>query len=310
MISVIIPTYNGAGQVEKLFSILKKSPVVNEIIIIDSGSTDASTKIANSYGVEVIETRKLSFDHGRNRTIAGKKAGGDILVYMTQDSFPVNEHSIESLTKPLVENNNIVASYGRQLPHHGVTPFGAHLRAFNYPPESKIKSLKDKETLGINALFISNTFAAYKRSALETIGWFKDGTIMAEDSYAGAKLLLAGHKIAYVAEALVYHSHNYTAFEEFERYFDIGVFHKMERWILEEFGKAEGEGLRYLKSELRYLSRSRRGYLIPESILRIGLKYLGYKLGNNYELSPKWLIRKLSMHADFWNKQVEKEKEA
>ncbi|GBE35910.1 poly-beta-1,6-N-acetyl-D-glucosamine synthase [bacterium BMS3Bbin07] len=309
MLSVIIPIYNAAENIESNFSILKKSPIVNEIIVIDTGSTDDSIKIAESYGALIIEIEKHSFDHGKSRTLGGKKASGDILVYMTQDAVPVNKHSIENLVKPLLENKEIGASYGRQLPHHDATPFAAHLRAFNYPPKSSIKSLKDREPLGIKTPFMSNSFAAYKKSAIEKVGYFREGVIMAEDTYAGTKLLMAGYKIAYVAEALVYHSHNYTALEEFKRYFDIGVFHRMESWILNEFGKAEGEGLQYLKSELSYFLRSRRVHLIPESILRIGLKYTGYKLGNNYERLPKWFIRKFSMHADFWNKRLQHEKE-
>ncbi len=309
MISVIIPVYNGAEQIVYLFSILKKSKAVNEIVVIDSDSTDDSIKIAESYGAVTVKTEKRSFDHGKSRTIGGKKASGDIVVYMTQDALPANEDSIEKLIKPLFENKRTGAAYGRQLPHHGATPFAAHLRTFNYPPKSQIKSLNDKKILGIKTPFISNSFAAYKKTALEKVDWFNEGIIMAEDTYAGAKLLMNGYKIAYAADALVYHSHNYTAFEEFERYFDIGVFHRMEHWILDEFGRTEGEGLRYLKSELQYLSRSRRTHLMPASILRIGLKYAGYKLGNNYELFPKWLIKKLSLHADFWNKQVEDEKE-
>ena len=114
---------------------------------------------------------------------------------------------------------------------------------------------------------------------------------------------MAGYKIAYVADALVYHSHNYTAFEEFKRYFDIGVFHRMENWLLKEFGSAECEGLRYLKSELQYLIINRLVYLIPESFFRIGLKYLGYKTGNIYRMLPKWLVRKQSRQVHFWNSQ-------
>ena len=303
MISVIIPVYNGAKELDRLLPALRRSEAVNEIVIIDAGSTDDSVKVAENYGVEIIKAEKRSFDHGKNRTLGGKKARGDILVYMTQDALPVNEDSIAKLVKPLLKEKEVGAAYGRQLPHHGATPFAAHLRAFNYPPESSVKSLKDRETLGIKALFISNTFAAYKKEALEKIGWFKEGIIMAEDVYAGAKLLMSGYNVAYAADALVYHSHNYTAFEELERYFDIGVFHSMESWILDEFGGPRSEGLRYIKSELRYLAKNRRLHLIPESILRITLKYAGYKLGNNYELSPKWLIKRLSMHADFWNKE-------
>ncbi len=66
--------------------------------------------------------------------------------------------------------------------------------------------------------------------------------------------------------------------QEFKRYFDIGVFHKCENWILEEFGKPKGEGIRYIKSELRFLLDNCVYHLLPESFIRNILKFIGYKL--------------------------------
>ena len=199
--------------------------------------------------------------------------------------------------------NEKSALYGRQLPFNDAR----HCRpSFLQLSPSRELNVEDKKSLGIKAPFMSNSFAAYKRSALEKVGWFagrgpcgfKKRIIMGEDTCAGAKLLMAGYKIAYVADALVYHFHNYTAFEEFKRYFDIGVFHRLENWLLKEFGSAEGEGLRYLKSELQYLIINRLVYLIPESFFRIGLKYLGYKTGNIYRMLPNG-FRKLVAKSTF-----------
>ena len=66
-------------------------------------------------------------------------------------------------------------------------------------------------------------------------------------------MLLKGYKVAYSADAAVLHSHNYSMKQEFKRYFDLGVFLEKEHWILDTFGKAEGEGLRFVRSELAYL---------------------------------------------------------
>ena len=117
---------------------------------------------------------------------------------------------------------------------------------------------------------------------LEEIGYFKTGLPFGEDTCAAAKMLLRGYKIAYVAEAIVLHSHNYSVGQDFKRYFDVGKFHKMENWLLKEFGKAEGEGFRYAKSEIRFLLKKKRVYLFPEFVLRLIMKYLGYKLGMCY----------------------------
>jgi len=100
---------------------------------------------------------------------------------------------------------------------------------------------------------------------------------------------------------MVYHSHDYTVFQEFKRYFDIGVFHRSEKWILEEFGKAEGEGIRYMKSLFAFLGKRKQYSLMPEGVLRNVLKYIGYKLGQNYDKLPASMIHKCSMHPRFWD---------
>ena len=79
--------------------------------------------------------------------------------------------------------------------------------------------------------FNSNSFAAYRRKALKDVGGFPINTILSEDMYVTAKMLLKNWSVAYCADAKVYHSHNYTIWQEFKRYFDIGVFHAKEAWI-------------------------------------------------------------------------------
>ena len=301
MTSIIIPTYNAGQQMHRLCEALRSQTVSSEIIVVDSLSSDRTVEIAESFGANVFTGRTEDFDHGGTRTLAGKAAKGDILVYMTQDATPFDNHSIENITRPF-EDQGIAASFGRQLPCPDATVFGAHLRLFNYPDVSRTNSLADRNKQGIKTAFLSNSFAAYRKTALEEIGWFRSKLIMGEDMCAGAKMLLAGHKIMYVADAMVYHSHDYTVLQEFKRYFDIGVFHKSERWIIDEFGKAEGEGIRYMQSLFAFLRRRKKYYLMPEGVVRNTLKYIGYKLGQNYDKLPASMIHKCSMHAYFWDK--------
>ena len=97
----------------------------------------------------------------------------------------------------------------------------------------------------------------------------------------------------------MYHSHNFSFFQEFQRYFDIGVFYSRETWLAEKLGHHEGEGMRFLKSEWMYLLRV-APYRIPESVLRTGIKYLGYRLGRMGLLLPMWIKRRISMQKSFW----------
>ena len=300
-ISVIIPTYNAEEYLPKLLERLKNQTVSFELIIIDSSSSDNTVTVAREYTDNIIIIPTSEFDHGGTRTKAVKAASGDIIVFLTQDALPCDKQVIEKILEPF-EDLNVGAAYGRQIPYEDTTLFGKHLRNFNYTDTSYIRTLKDKEQYGIKTAFLSDSFAAYRKSTLEKIGYFKDALIVGEDSYAGAKIILHKYALAYCSEAQVYHSHSYTVIEEFKRYFDIGVFHKREDWILKEFGKAEGEGGRYVRSEFNYLLKQHAYHRIPEFLIRNGMKYLGYKLGYHYQSLPSSLIQRFSMHRLWWEK--------
>jgi rhamnosyltransferase len=301
MVSVIIPTHNAGERLRRLLSTLMAQSTTAEIVIVDTSSSDNTIQIATSFGVKPLLIRETDFDHGGTRTLAGRRAKGDILVYLTQDVLLADVHTIRNLTRPLYEEEVAVA-YGRQLPHTDASAFAAHLRQFNYPATSCRRTLADKGTYGIKTAFLSDSFAAYRRSALEKIGWFKENLIAGEDTYAGAKLLLAGYSLLYVADAVVYHSHNYTAREEFKRYFDVGVFHATEQWIVDIFGKAESEGIRYVLSELDYLMSHGRYHLFFEFIYRSMMKYAGYRLGRHYRRIAMRIVKKISMNRGWWEK--------
>lgn len=303
-ISVIIPTFNASGFIERQLTSLKNQTIKEiEIIVVDSSSRDNTKGLAKTLGAEVIVIPKEAFDHGKTRTLGGKKAKGEIIIYLTQDALPADENAIENLMKPFYEDEKVGAVFGRQIPNLDSTPFGAHLRLFNYPEKSYIRKMEDKDKFGIKTAFLSNSFAGYKRKVLEEFGWFKENLIFGEDTYTGAKLLQAGYKIAYVADAMVYHSHNQSVSQEFKRYFDIGVFHKRESWILDAFGKPSGEGLKYLVSETKYLKKNRKLHLIPESIIRNALKFIAYQMGHNYNKLPGFIVKRLSRYEDWWDRR-------
>lgn len=301
VVTVIIPTLDAERLLPRLLAALEgQSLAVSELLVVDSSSTDGTVEVAKSAGARILTVRREEFDHGGTRSLAGRQARGGILVYLTQDAVPCDAYSLERLVAPLVAHDDVGAAYGRQHPAPGASPFGRHLRLFNYPAESRILGIADKATYRIKTAFLSNSFAAYRRKALDDIGWFRERLILGEDMYAGAKMLMKGYRLAYAADAGVVHSHSYTALQELRRYFDIGVFHRSERWILDEFGNAEGEGARYVQSELRELAKEGKLHLLPHFLVRNGMKYLGYRLGRHYEALPPALRRSLSMHPGWW----------
>ena len=298
MVSILIPTYNAGPSFGTLLEILTRQQLrLFEVIVVDSSSTDETLSIAKSHGVRTHVIPKREFDHGGTRTDMGKLAKGDVLVYLTQDALPLNEVAVPALVSKLLEDERIGAAFGRQIPHRDATPFAQHLRAFNYPAVSHIRALQDCKQYGMKTFFCSNSFAAYKRKALERIGWFKSGLLMGEDMHACAKMLLDGFHIAYVAEAVVYHSHNYSIRQEFKRYFDLGAFFKREPWIRDRYGSANSEGIRFVTSEISFLLKDGFFSHIPVSLVRNTAKWAGFQLGHLYPYLPGWMVRWASMHS-------------
>jgi rhamnosyltransferase len=235
--------------------------------------------------------------------MAAQMAGGELLVYLTQDVLPASADMIANLTAPLRESDEIWMSYGRQLPAFKATEIAAHLREFNYPEESQVRSYADREKLGFTSVFVSNSCAAYRRSRLADIGYFESNLIFGEDSCAAGRLLEKGGKIAYTADAAVFHSHNYSWSEDFRRYFDIGVFHQSQNWLLQTYGGAGGRGLDYIRSGLAYLWRRRSYGMIGDFMVRVGVKFIGYRLGRFHHLLPRRLAVQLSMNRGWWKRK-------
>jgi len=303
-LSIIIPTYNVQKDLKKLLNSIKMQSIDKyELMIIDSSSEDDTVDIARRYTQNIIVIPQNEFDHGGTRTKAAKTATGEILVFLTQDVLLYDNKTIENILKPF-KDQDVGAVYGRQIPYSETNLFGKHLRQFNYGEVSHVRSIEDKEKFGIKTAFLSNSFAAYRYDALKKIGWFKNGMIFGEDMYAGAKLLKEGYKIAYQADAKVFHSHSYTMFQEFKRYFDMGVFHVNESWLLKDFGKPEGEGKRFVLSEWQYIIREKKYLYLFQSFFRNSMKLFGYKLGKIHAYLPQRLCIALSMNKQWWRKET------
>ena len=298
-IGLCVPTLN-AGALWRDW-LVRTQPAAKHfrVLVVDSSSDDETAAIARDFGCELLVIERCDFDHGGTRQRALHYLSDcDIVIFLTQDALIADQDALAQLVAAF-DDPGVGAAFGRQLPHPDASPIAAHARYFNYPDESRVVATADIPRLGIKTAFLSNSFAAYRREALISAGGFPEGTILSEDMIAGARLLKAGWKLAYCAEACALHSHNYSLVEEFQRYFDIGVLHHREAWLLDWLGRAEGEGGRFVRSELSYLWR-RAPWRLPEAGLRTLLKYAGYRLGKSEARLPLGVKRRLSMHKHFW----------
>lgn len=299
-ISILIPTLNAGDDWAKLLESVDAQVVdFCEKIIVDSGSRDKTVQLARNHGFDVVIIHKSEFNHGATRQLLANLAKeADICVFLTQDAILASPDSIKNLVKTF--NDPLVGmAYGRQLPHVDAKPLEIHARLFNYPATSHLIGLEDQARLGFKAFFCSDSFSAYRKSALERIGGFPLTCIMGEDAIVAAKMLKANYKKAYVAEATVHHSHSYTLAEEYRRYFDTRVFHEQNIWMLNEYGKPTGEGFKFIRSELSYVLKNSPASLL-RSVASAFAKWLGYNSGRIYKKLPNVIIKKLSMHSFYW----------
>jgi rhamnosyltransferase len=298
--ALIVPTLNAEKDLKHFLAALsRQSFLPTTLLLLDSESDDGSIALAQEAGFVIETVHRKDFNHGATRQLGVTRCpDANIIIFMTQDAILASKDAIKNILAPF-KDEKVGAVCGRQLPHADALPIAAHARLFNYPEESSIKSKEDIPRIGIKAAFLSNSFAAYRRTVFMEVGHFPSDVIFGEDTYLAAKMLQAGWKVAYVADATCSHSHNYSMMEEFRRYFDIGVFHSRENWFIASLGKPEGEGKKFVLSELRYLLQH-NPLLIPSAIIRTGLKLLGYKLGLREQSMPLWLKRKLSMNEGYW----------
>ncbi len=299
-VCLIVPTLNpGPLWPQWVAAVQLQLPKVN-VLVVDSSSNDG-TDFATTPACRIIRVSAAEFNHGGTRNIALQHVpyGTEVVVFMTQDALLATHDAVYRLLSAFADPS-VACAYGRQLPHIDATPLAAHARVFNYPSTSRLLSLADKERLGIKTCFLSNSFAAYRLKDLHSVGGFPSDVILGEDMTVAARLLMRGKRLAYVPEASVYHSHNYTLAKEFCRYFDTGVFHARNPWLMKSFGEAKGEGLRFVCSELAYVWRQAPAWL-PVAIASTFAKWAGYKLGRHEAALPLTIKRWCSMHKGYWS---------
>jgi len=310
-ISVIIPTLNAEKTLGALLERLKKQEqAIDEIIVVDSSSEDNTVEVAERYGAHLLHIKRDSFDHGGTRNYAAGEARGDILVFMTQDVLPVDTKTIGNLVKPLLNilpsgpadgSGDIIVSYARQIAFPQASLSEQYLRLANYPTTTRIKSREDIPELGIKAFQNSNACAAYDRKKFNTLGGFPQPIVCNEDMIFAARAILAGYRVSYTAEAVVWHTHQYNCRQLFRRYFDIAASLDHEPAI-RQMGNAESKGLDFLKGQLGFLQEKKKLYFLPLLVLEAAGKFLGFKAGERHGLIPGKWKKYLGMNTLYWDR--------
>lgn len=301
-VDVIIPVYKPDERFRKLMTRLERQTCAPRKIILMNTEKQywKPEYIQGCSNVEVHHLTKKEFDHGATRKAAALLSTADIMVFMTQDAMPYDTRLIEQLVDSF-QIEGVKAAYARQLPAYDCSTLERYTRSFNYPETSSVKSAEDLSTMGIKTFFCSNACAAYDKEIYKELGGFVKQAIFNEDMIYASKVIQAGYKIAYAAEAQVIHSHNYTCRQQFHRNFDLGVSQADHPEVFQSVS-SEGEGVKLVMRTAKYVLSVHRPGLLVSLFFQSAFKYMGYFLGKRYRHLPKKMVLFCTMNRDYWSK--------
>ncbi len=218
-VSIIIRTYNEERYLAELLAAIYDqetasdgaegvaSEIEKEVLVVDSGSTDRTVSIAESFGARVVHIAPESFSFGRSLNLGCDAAEGTVLVFISGHCVPSNAVWLRHLVTPILDGR-VVAAYGKQRGGEATKLSEHQVFAKLYPERSSIPQ---------EGFFCNNANAAVKRSVWEEIR-FDEDLLGLEDMYMGRQLVEAGMRLGYVAEAAVYHYHHETWAQVRRRY--------------------------------------------------------------------------------------------
>ena len=206
--SIIIRAYNEERHIGRLLEGIRQQTISDvEIILVDSGSTDGTVPLAESFGARIVHIPSTEFTFGRSLNLGIQAATRDLIVIASAHVYPVYPDWLESLLRPF-EKEQIALTYGKQR-GPGTAKFSEQ-QIFHqwYPDISKPRQA---------TAFCNNANAAIRRSLWEKNPY--DETLTGLEDLAWGKWAKEqGYDIAYVAEAEIIHIHNEMPTGVFNRY--------------------------------------------------------------------------------------------
>jgi glycosyltransferase involved in cell wall biosynthesis len=243
-LAVVIPVKDGERYLEELLAALSTQEV-DEILVIDSGSSDRSVQLVRDAGVELVQIAPETFQHGRTRNLGVARTTSELVCFLTQDATPLPGWAA-AYKEAFALDGNVGAAYGPHVPRPDASPMIAReLEEFfaGFSPHGRpiVQRFGD-------ASFLSNVNACYARRCWEELR-FRE-VPYSEDQAFGRDLLRAGWSKVYHPGAAVLHSHDYPFADFMRRYFD------EYRGLRETIGHLESFSLR---STVAHIGRSTIG---------------------------------------------------
>ena len=310
-VTVAIPVRNGGELLARTLAALSAQTVEHELLVCDSGSVDGSAELARTHGARVLEIAPAQFSHGGTRNLLMREGTGTRVAFLTQDAEPLDERWLERLLGGLELADDVGIAFGPYRPRPEASPavrielerWFASLAPDGAPQLVRLgedeRGLPARELIGRRGFF-TDANACLARSAWERAP-FRE-VAYAEDRVLAIDMLRAGYAKAYVPEAAVLHSHEYTAAQELRRCFDEW------RGLREVYGWREPARPAHIARQLRgQLGQARRELVAARvapvrrwrTLASVGARQLarqtGAMLGSRADLLPSPARLRLSL---------------
>ena len=312
-VTVAIPVRNGGSLLGETLAAVRSQRLDGgrqlELVVCDSGSSDASVDLARRCGAEVIEIEPQEFSHGATRNLLMERSAGEHVAFLTQDAVPADESWLQRLLNAFALAPDVGLVFGpyRPRPHASVmvrrelahwfatlSPDGAP-RVDRLEPGERESAARP--LLGAPGYF-TDANGCLLRAAWERVP-FRE-VAYAEDHVLAHDMLRAGFAKVYVPDAAVIHSHDYSPWEWMRRSFDEA------RAVQEIYGFDEQRSLRRgllevwgaVGADLRFARSNGDGHPVAvaaRSLPHHALRTAGTLLGSRADRLPSAAAQRLSL---------------
>lgn len=277
VIEIICPLYNGEKYIKKLIDSINKQKrvLIKRTLFVLTQTNDNSEKILNKLNLDYESILPNDFSHSLTREIYAMQSSSDIIVFITQDIVIEDELWLYNLTKD-IGKNGVVAAYSRQISKFN--NLEKYTREKNYPNKSKIVSKNDIELLGLNTFFFSDASGAIETRIFKELNGYDSKKLpISEDMYFTYKLIMNGYKVKYESDSIIYHSHNFTLKQLYNRYKLTGMFFKQNSYLDKYGTNKSGGGL--AKYILKRAIKDKNFKVIIRFIPDMATRFIGMKVG-------------------------------